>query len=125
MTIDEFTENMGKWLEKEELTDYYSYGTDLSVNTEITVDSDGLIWINESAGDYARLSFKRLKTTVNVSKVIEFRGSLYSKGFYIICDDDTGFELRDDGIYYYIDGEPSGWGEAYEHFTRFPDGVVK
>ena len=124
MKTAEFIENMKKWVEREKLVDNYSYGTDLSINTEITVDPDGVIWINEGAGNPHMCSFRRVKTTVNVSKVVEFMGHEYFNSFYIICDDDTGFELGEDGVYYYIDGEPSGWGEAYEHFTRFPDGVV-
>ena len=38
--------------------------------------------------------------------------------------DNTGLSFVKEGekgeIYYYVDGEPSGWGTAFEHFSKFP-----
>ena len=117
MKIEEFIEKLSDWCEKTTNTYDFTIGKDMSVNTKITVDEEGFIWIR------AYESFKRVKTTVNVRDINEFRMSDFDeKCFYVICDDYTGFEVHDSEFYYCIDGQPSGYGDAVEHFTRFPRG---
>lgn len=55
-------------------------GMDMTINSRVVVDDDGWIWVREAE------SFKRRKTSINVSDVVEFRrddyyteyGSFYS-----------------------------------------------
>lgn len=116
MKTEEFLHNLKVWLEKVGYEDLYSYGCDMNINTDITIDADGYIYIKEYAGSRGEMSFRRAKTTVNVNHVVEFRGEVSLDCFYIICDDDTGLEIYRDGIYFCIDGSPSGTGTAFEHF---------
>ena len=61
----------------------------MAVNTKITVDDDGFVWIREYE------SFKRVKTTVNVHDISEFRrDDMDEKCFYVICNDNTGFMIE-------------------------------
>ena len=117
MKIEEFISTMTEWCEKTNNTYDFTIGKDMSVNTRITIDEEGFIWIR------ACESFKRVKTTVNVCDINEFRLSDFDEEcFYVICNDDTGFEVHESEFYYCIDGQPSGWGSAVEHFTEFPRG---
>ena len=96
-----------------------SIGTDPARDTRIVIDEDGYFILREAA------SWKRVRTSVNVSKVTELRFTdpdNETEGFYVICADDTGFliDCDEDEIYYCENGAPSGWGNAVEHFRRFP-----
>ena len=117
MKIDEFVIQCKEWCNKTR-NDSVSVGKDMHVNTKVTVDEDGVIWIRVYD------TFKRIKTAVNVCNIIEFRLDDWNDGcFYIICSDDTGFEVCDEEIYYCVDGRPNGWGNVEEYFKRFPDGI--
>lgn len=125
MTTQEFIENFNKYCEKgfDDVDEPLTIGSDFSIDKRIVIDEAGFVWLREQQ------SWKRIKTSVNVNNVIEFRRAEQECwGFYIICSDDTGFNICSEGpvadpymeIYYYLDGKPSGWGTAIEHFKRFP-----
>ena len=96
-------------------------GEDLSVNTRITVDSDGFIHVRD------RNSFKRRKTSINVQDVVEFReDDFYTRDsanytFYIIAKNDSGLQIECSEkieIYYCENGQTTEDGTAVEHFDR-------
>ncbi len=116
MQINEFIEELTKWIKKYDGLEDITVGKDKTINTRIVIDDKGVIWIREG------YTWNRVKTSVNVENVIEFRASDDRfVCFFVICEDNTGFAFESDGeIYYYVDGEPSGWGSAFEHFSKFP-----
>jgi len=102
-----------------EETDIY-IGNDFSINYHILVDEDGYIHLKKID------SFLRVKTSISI-KNIEFRKELpevRENSFYMINEENALFFDGDEEVFYfYENGEPSGWGSAYEHFTRFPFGT--
>ena len=120
MKIDEFITLFEEWCNKTNNADDFTVGKNMQINTKLTVDEGGFIWIRENE------LFKRVKTTVSVDDISEFRLLGYDEEcFYIICSDNSEFEVRKNECYYCIDGKPSGWGSAVEHFEKFPDGIVQ
>ena len=106
---------------KNKLTEYLpedtelTIGNDFGVNYSILVDTDGYIHIRK------RESFLRVKTSICI-KDIEFRKDDHDENiFYLIAGND-GLEYfpMEDTFYFCENGEPSGWGTAFEHFTKFP-----
>lgn len=116
MTKDKFINTLKKWDKEYNDGNLIVVGS-LEEDGDVIVDDKGFIWINEFE------SWRRVKTSVNVTNIIAFRKSRYDNTYYIICSDDTGF-MVDNGteFYYCIDGRPSGYGSAFNHFMEFPVG---
>lgn len=99
-------------------------GMDMTINSRVVVDDDGWIWVREAE------SFKRRKTSINVSDVVEFRRDDYYTeygSFYIITAEDDGLEFSiqkgfssalDVEILYCEDGKIVE--EALEYFSDNP-----
>ncbi len=120
MYIDEFIVKLAEWIKKYPCFEGTTIGKDMSINSRIVVDEDGYIWIRED-----HFSWNRVKTNINVSNIVEFRASDNDiVCFYIICENNDGLAFEDEGdmgeIFYYVNGEPSGWGTVVEHFKKFP-----
>jgi hypothetical protein len=115
MDYETFSSKWNEFCEKTKNDYDMKIGNDMSINTRITIDENGDVWVR------AYESFKRVKTTVNLKDVVEFRWPDYREvpdSFYIICNDYSGFEVEGLEIYYCIDGQPSGDGSATEHFAN-------
>lgn len=100
----------------------HQLGKDMSVNTRLVIDEDGFIWIRDGGSG---LTWNRVKTNVNVLNIVEFRASDDDyTSFFVICNDNNGFSFVAEGeageIYYYENGEPSGRGTAFDHFSELP-----
>lgn len=114
MTVSEFVDTFKEWVERYGYSDYYTIGTDFGDNFAVLVDEDGYIFMQEYE------SWRRVKTSVNVKNIVEFRKGFNDQEFFIICADDTGFSVDSDGIYFCEEGRPSGWGNAFDYFMQFP-----
>jgi len=131
MTTEEFITKFKKFSEDcfEDACYQPTIGSDSSINTEVFIDEEGFIWLRINR------SWKRVKTSVNVNNVVEFRYSDtnqygYEKEFFIICTDDTGFSVIDGAFYYCVDSEPTYhtddegckvlYHNAVEYFEQFP-----
>jgi len=97
-----------------------SIGNDFSINYHILVDEDGYIHLKQ------RNSFLRVKTSICI-KNIEFRKEVpevQENSFYMINEKNAlFFDGYEEEFYFYENGEPSGWGPAFDHFTEFPFGT--
>ena len=97
-----------------------SIGNDFSINYHILVDEDGYIHLKK------RNSFLRVKTSICI-KNIEFRKEVpevQENSFYMINEKNAlYFDGYEEEFYFYENGEPSGWGPAFDHFTKFPFGT--
>ena len=97
-----------------------SVGDDFSVNYDVLVDKDGYIHLKKQD------SFLRVKTSLCINN-IEFRKEvpeIQENSFYMINQNNALYFDGDEiEFYFYENGEPSGWGSAYEHFTKFPFGT--
>ena len=117
MNFNTFKETLIQYLPEE--TDM-SIGDDFSVNYHILVDNDGYIHLKQ------KHSFLRVKTSICIEN-IEFRKELpeVSEGsFYMINENNAlFFDGDEEEFYFYENGEPSGWGSAFDHFTKFPFGT--
>ncbi len=121
MEVKEFISKYVKFFDKVIEQYSVSIGTDFSKNYRVLIDKEGFIWIR------AFKSWKRVKTSVNINNVVEFRrGVEKDEGFYIICSDDTGLEVKinafdgDLDIWYCIDGKRNDIGTAFAYFNKFP-----
>ena len=116
----EVIETLKKHLNEMGLDDYTT-GADLNYNYYINVDNDGFIVIRDGHPGYD-LTLRRVRTTVNVNDITEFRkDDVWDNTFYMLDRDCCGLWFSEDGVYYIYRGEASGWGTAYEHFTKFPN----
>ena len=94
-----------------------SIGNDFGINYHILIDNDGYIHLKQ------KYSFLRVKTSICI-KNVEFRKEVEDGSFFMINENNALFFCEDEEeFYFYENGEPSGWGTAYEHFTRFPFGT--
>lgn len=91
-------------------------GNDMSVNTRITVREDGQVFITEYEG------FRRVETNININDIVERRKEVDYDEYYFIDSNDRALavDLNEDQLYYCFDGKPSGYGPAFDHFSRFP-----
>lgn len=95
---------------------YITVGDDFGVNYALLVDADGYVHLREED------SFIRVKTSICIND-IEFRkDDLNECSFFMITRDNNAlfYAAEEDTFYFYTNGRPSGWGSAFEHFTRFP-----
>ena len=99
---------------------YISIGNDFSANYDLLVDNDGYIHLKK------KWSFLRVKTSICIES-IEFRKEvpeIQADSFYMINESNAlYFDADEEEFYFYENGEPSGWGPAFDHFTQFPFGT--
>lgn len=98
---------------------YLTVGDERNANTNIFVDENGDIWV----ADYQ--SVKRVKTSINVEDVVEFRFDEYGSDsiepcFFIICKDYSGLMFCDKRIRYFEDGDYDHWKYAVDWFMEHP-----
>ena len=115
MTTEDFIKTLKEWLAEIGWDDEYTIGTDLSYNTDITIDDDGFIYLTQYEG------FKRVLTPINTHNIVEFRHEVDKEyGFFVICKGDIALSFQTDGIYFCEDGTFSGFGTGFDHFSKFP-----
>ena len=97
-----------------------SIGDDFSINYDVLVDGEGYIHLKK------RCSFLRVKTSICI-RDLEFRKEVpevREGSFYLINDKNAlFFDGYEEEFIFYENGEPSGWGSAFDYFTRFPFGT--
>ncbi len=114
MDYETFSSKWNEFCEKSNNDDDMKLGNDMSINTRITVDENGDIWVRD------RNSFKRVKKAVNIKDIVEFRwDDSCEEKFYIICSDYSGFEVHENEIFYCIDGKIS----AEDVLQKYWDGL--
>lgn len=94
---------------------YITVGDDFDINYSILVDTDGYIHLRKNE------SYLRAKTSICINN-IEFRKDDHDENaFYIIASNDAlAYNPMEDTFYFWEDGEPSGTGTAFEHFSKYP-----
>lgn len=96
---------------------YWTVGDREDVNSTFYVDGENFLWLT---GDD---SVKRIKTPINMEHVVEFRWDAIgddNSRFFIICDDYSGLDIVDSGIYYFENGNYGDGKDAIEWFTEHP-----
>ncbi len=113
MTYQEFAASVKEILQDDSPI---TVGNDMTVNTRITVREDGQVFITEAD------SFRRAETNININRITERRKETDWAFYYFIDDADRALAIdtEENEIYYCYHGQPSGWGSAFQHFTRFP-----
>ena len=124
MTKKEFIDKMNEYLETTGLSEgafecYYTCGDEKNIDTTFYIDEVGDLYIR------AEDSIIRIKTSINVKNVEEFRYSEWGSDecyFYIICDDYSGLYFSQNDVFYFENGSLK-YGEykkAIEWFTEHP-----
>lgn len=122
MTRSEFIETLNDYLELSGMTgDGCLAGDDAKNNTSIYVDNENNVWLT------GRESIIRIKTSINVDNVIEFRYDQFGPNgggcgvrFFIICKDYSGLDFCEGSINFFENGYVGDFRDALEWFEKNP-----
>ena len=113
MTYKEFESSLKEILDN---NSSITVGNDMSVNTRITVREDGQVFISEYE------SYRRVETNININDIVERRKEVFGERYYFIDLNNRALavSIDEDEVFYCVEGKPSGYGSAFEHFITFP-----
>ena len=120
MTKEEFINTLEEYLEKTGMSEgdfgaYFSVGDKKNINTTIFIDDNNHIYLTPDE------SLNRIKTSICISNVREFRFSQFGEDggrFFILCDDNSGLDFCEGEIGFFENGYYGNFKDAFQWFTK-------
>ena len=120
MTKQEFINTLEEYLEKTGMSEgtfnaFFCVSDQRNINSTIFIDDDNYIHLTPEG------SINRVKTTININNVIEFRYSQFGEDggrFFVICNDNSGLDFCEGDIGFFENGCYENFRDAFQYFEK-------
>lgn len=114
-TLEEYFEETG--LSEGAFNSYFSVSDQENINSTVFIDKNNDIWLTREE------SLIRVKTSINIDDVVEFRYSQFGSDvarFFVICNNNSGLDFCEGEVGFFENGYFGNFKDAIQWFIDNP-----